>query len=204
VTQRPSSEASRAIGGAPAAHRSRRRSAAHRRDRVFVLAVVSSLDAALLTAAVVLRGRPAQPQLLAYLIGGMGLSIAFGVSIVLGLYRSRLLREPSRSTSAVIEVVAGLLLIIVRSGRAVQWHPAARVTTRPSPRAGRACTSAQSAMTQCGSQGACPPQADGQPRFSLHQSRSASSSQCDTARLATERKPRLSASEFRFGPIVCS
>ena len=98
---------------------------------VFVLAVVSSVDAGLLTAAVVLLGRPRPArQLLAYLIGGMGLSIAFGLLIVLGLHGSKLLREPSRSTSAVIEVVAGALLIIVaivvRSGRAVQWHPRRR------------------------------------------------------------------------------
>jgi Sap, sulfolipid-1-addressing protein len=95
---------------------------------VFVLAVVSSLDAGLLTAALVLLGRPRPgQQLSAYLIGGMGLSIAFGLLIVLGLHGSKLLREPSRSTSAVIEVVAGALLIIVailvRSGRAAQWHP---------------------------------------------------------------------------------
>lgn len=72
----------------------------------------------------------AQPQLLAYLIGGMGLSIAFGLLIVLGLHGSKLLRKPSRSTSAVIEVVSGALLIIVaivvRSSRAVQWHPRRR------------------------------------------------------------------------------
>jgi hypothetical protein len=95
---------------------------------VFLLAVVSSLDAGLLAAAVVLLGRPRPvKQLLAYLIGGMGLSIAFGLLIVLGLHGSKLLREPSRSTSAVIEVVAGALLLVVAvavlSGRAVHWHP---------------------------------------------------------------------------------
>ncbi|HVI18035.1 MAG TPA: GAP family protein [Gaiellales bacterium] len=96
--------------------------------QVFVIALVSSLDAGLLAATVVLLGRPRPArQLLAYLIGGMGLSIAFGVAIVLVLHGSNLLREPSRSTSAVIEVVAGALLIVValavRWGRAVHWHP---------------------------------------------------------------------------------
>ena len=95
---------------------------------VFVLAVVSALDAGLLTAAVVLLGRPRPAQqLLAYLVGGMGLSILFGVVIVLALHGSKLPREPSRSTSAVIELVAGALLIavamLVYSGRKVQWHP---------------------------------------------------------------------------------
>jgi hypothetical protein len=95
---------------------------------VFLLALVSSLDAGLLTAAVVLLGRPRPAQkLLAYLIGGMGPSIAFGMLIVLGLHGSKLLRAPSRSTSAVIEVPAGALLILVAvavlSGRAVHWHP---------------------------------------------------------------------------------
>jgi len=95
---------------------------------VFVLAVVASLDAGLLTAAVVLLGRPRPArQLLAYLVGGMGLSIVFGLLIVLGLHGSKLLHQPSRSTSAVIEIVAGALLIVVailvRSGRKVQWHP---------------------------------------------------------------------------------
>ena len=52
-------------------------------SEAFVLAVVASLDAGLLTAAVVLLGRPRPAQqLLAYLIGGMGLSIAFGLLIV--------------------------------------------------------------------------------------------------------------------------
>jgi Sap, sulfolipid-1-addressing protein len=100
---------------------------------VFVLAVVASLDAGLVAAAVVLLGRPRPAQqLLAYLIGGMGLSIVFGLLIVLGLHGSKLLREPSPSTSGVIEVVAGGLLIVVavavRSGRALHWHP--RKTSR--------------------------------------------------------------------------
>jgi hypothetical protein len=95
---------------------------------VFVLALVASLDAGLLAAAVVLLGRPRPArQLLAYLIGGMGLSVVFGLLIVLGLHGSKFLHEPSRSTSAVIEIVAGALLIavaiLVRSGRKVQWHP---------------------------------------------------------------------------------
>ena len=100
---------------------------------VFVLAVVASLDAGLLAAAGVLLGRPRPAQqLLAYLIGGMGLSIVFGLLIVLALHGSKLLRAPSSSTVGVIEVVAGGLLIVVavavRSGRALHWHP--RKTSR--------------------------------------------------------------------------
>ena len=80
-----------------------RRHGRRRLDRdvteVFILAVVSALDAGLLTAAVVLMGRPRPAQhLLAYLIGGMSLSIVFGLLIVLGLHGSKLLREPDRST----------------------------------------------------------------------------------------------------------
>jgi hypothetical protein len=75
-------------------------------SEVFVLAVVASLDAGLLTAAVVLLGRPRPArQLLAYLIGGMGLSIAFGLLIVLALHGSKL--QFPRSTQAVIELAAG-------------------------------------------------------------------------------------------------
>jgi Sap, sulfolipid-1-addressing protein len=81
---------------------------------VFIVAVVSALDAGLLTAAVVLMGRPRSAQhLLAYLIGGMTLSIVFGLLIVLGLHGSNLLREPDRSTQAVIELAAGALMIAV-------------------------------------------------------------------------------------------
>lgn len=95
-------------------------------SEVFVLAVVASLDAGLLTAAVVLLGRPRPAQqLLAYLIGGMGLSIAFGLLIVLALHGSKL--QFDRSTQAVIELAAGALLIVVAvaaaSGRKLQWHP---------------------------------------------------------------------------------
>jgi hypothetical protein len=94
--------------------------------QVFVIAVVSALDAGLLTASVVLLGRP-QParQLGAYLIGGMGFSIAFGLLIVLALHGSSL--RIGRSTQGVIEVAAGALLIVVAvaewSGRKMQWHP---------------------------------------------------------------------------------
>jgi hypothetical protein len=96
--------------------------------QVFVIAVVSSLDVGLLTAAVVLLGRPRPAQKLgSYLIGGMGFSIIFGLLIVLALHGSKLLRGPGKSTTAVIEVVAGALLIVVaiaiRSGRRLQWHP---------------------------------------------------------------------------------
>jgi hypothetical protein len=94
--------------------------------QVFVIAVVSALDAGLLTAAVVLLGRP-QParQLGAYLIGGMGFSVVFGLLIVLGLHGSNL--RLGRSTQGAIEVVAGALLIVIAvaewSGRKMQWHP---------------------------------------------------------------------------------
>jgi hypothetical protein len=95
-------------------------------SEVFVLAVVASLDAGLLTAAVVLLGRPRPAQqLLAYLIGGMGLSIVFGVLIVLALHGTKL--QFPRSTQAVIELAAGALLVVVAlaaaSGRKPQWHP---------------------------------------------------------------------------------
>jgi hypothetical protein len=94
--------------------------------QVFALAALASLDAGLLTAAVVLLGRPRPArQLLAYLIGGMGLSIVFGLLIVLALHGSKL--RLHRSTQAVIELAVGALLIVVAlaaaSGRKVQWHP---------------------------------------------------------------------------------
>jgi Sap, sulfolipid-1-addressing protein len=94
--------------------------------QVFLIAVVSAFDAGLLTAAVVLlaRPRPAR-QLGAYLIGGIGFSIIFGLLIVLALHGSNL--RIGRSTQGVIEVVAGALLILIAvaecSGRIVQWHP---------------------------------------------------------------------------------
>jgi hypothetical protein len=92
---------------------------------VFVLAVISALDAGLLTATVVLLGRPRPTrQLGSYLIGGMGFSIVFGLVIVLALHGSNLLRGRVQS---IIEVAAGALLLIVAvavgSGRALQWHP---------------------------------------------------------------------------------
>ena len=94
--------------------------------QVFLIAVVSSLDAGLLTAAVVLLGRP-QParELLAYLIGGMGFSIIFGLLIVLALHGSNL--RLAKPTKGIIEVAAGALLLAAAvaawSGRKVQWHP---------------------------------------------------------------------------------
>jgi hypothetical protein len=94
--------------------------------QVFFIAVVSAFDAGLLTAAVVLLGRP-QParQLGAYLIGGMGFSIVFGLVIVLVLHGSSL--HIGRSTQGIIEVAAGALLLAVAVaewlGRKVQWHP---------------------------------------------------------------------------------
>ena len=93
---------------------------------VFLIAVVSAFDAGLLTAAVVLLGRPRPArQLGAYLIGGIGFSIIFGLLIVLALHGSNL--RLGRSTQGVIEVAAGALLILIAvaelSGRKVQWHP---------------------------------------------------------------------------------
>jgi Sap, sulfolipid-1-addressing protein len=94
--------------------------------QVFVIAVVSALDAGLLAAAVVLFGRP-QParQLSAYLIGGLGFSIIFGLLIVLALHGSNL--RLGKSTQGIIEVAAGALLLAIAAGewlgRKVQWHP---------------------------------------------------------------------------------
>jgi Sap, sulfolipid-1-addressing protein len=98
---------------------------------VFVLAVISSLDAGLIAAAVVLLGRPRPASnLRAYLVGAMGFSTAFGVVILLALHGSGALRHPSERTSAIVEVAAGGLLItvaaLVFSGRAAQWHPRRR------------------------------------------------------------------------------
>jgi hypothetical protein len=107
--------------------------------QVFLIAVASSLDAGLLTAAVVLLGRP-QParQLLAYLIGGMGLSIIFGLLIVLALHGSNL--RIGKPTKGVIEVAAGAVLLAFAaaawSGRKVQWHPR-RTRTQDGDQAGR-------------------------------------------------------------------
>ena len=96
---------------------------------VFVIAVLASLDAGLLAAAVVLLGRP-QPaqQLLAFLIGCMGFSIVVGLVIVFALHGSHL--HPDRSVSAAIEIAAGALLIVIALaallGRNVQWRPRRR------------------------------------------------------------------------------
>jgi hypothetical protein len=133
--------------------------------QVFLLAVVSALDVGLLTAAVVLLGRPRPAAKLgAYLIGGMGFSIIFGLAIVLGLHGSGL--RLGRSTQGVIEVVAGALLIVVAvaewSGRRCIGTPVALANPTPIARGGRASTTAPSAMTRCGSRGrlvlctACP------------------------------------------------
>jgi len=108
---------------------------------VFLMAVVAALDAGLLAAAVVLLGRPRPAhKLAAYLVGGMGFSIAFGLVIVLALHGSSLLRDPSPSTSAAIELVAGALLVTVaftvRFGKVPQWRPR-RSAPRESHRSGR-------------------------------------------------------------------
>jgi threonine/homoserine/homoserine lactone efflux protein len=95
---------------------------------VFVIAVLASLDAGLLAAAVVLLGRPRPAhQLLAFLVGCMGFSIVFGLVIVFVLHGSQLLRHPDPSVSAIIEIAAGALLIVVAVavvlGGNVQWRP---------------------------------------------------------------------------------
>jgi hypothetical protein len=97
-------------------------------SEVFAIAVVAALDAGLLAAAVALLGRPRPArQLGAYLVGGMGFSIGFGLLIVLALHGTDLLSGISKSTRGSIEVAAGALLIVVAiavwSGRVVQWHP---------------------------------------------------------------------------------
>jgi len=94
--------------------------------QVFALAAFASLDAGLLTAAVALLGRPRPArQLLAYLVGGMGLSIGFGLVIVLALHGSKL--QLGRTTQAMVELAAGALLILVALaaafGREIRWHP---------------------------------------------------------------------------------
>jgi Sap, sulfolipid-1-addressing protein len=105
-----------------------------RMGEVFVIAVVSALDAGLLAAAVVMLGRPRPArQLLAYLIGGMGFSIIIGLLIVLSLHGSSVLRGLDKPTRGVIEVAAGGLLIFiaiaVAAGRRMHWHP--RGTRKP-------------------------------------------------------------------------
>jgi hypothetical protein len=110
-------------------------------SEVFAIAVVAALDAGLLAAAVVMLGRPRPArQLGAYLIGGMGFSIGFGLLVVLGLHGSDVLSGLSKSTRGSIEVAVGALLIVVAtvvwSGRVVQWHPrrTSRRDTDHSPR----------------------------------------------------------------------
>jgi hypothetical protein len=93
---------------------------------VFGIAALSALDAGLLAAAVALLGRPRPArQLGAYLLGGMGLSIIFGLLIVLALHGAKL--RIGNSTKGIVEVVAGGLLIgvaiAVLAGRRLQWHP---------------------------------------------------------------------------------
>jgi hypothetical protein len=95
-------------------------------SEVFAIALVAALDAGLLAAAVALLGRPRPArQLGAYLIGGMGLSIIFGLVIVLGLHGAKL--ELGEPTQGIIEVAAGSLLLLVAIamlvGRSPQWHP---------------------------------------------------------------------------------
>ena len=75
----------------------------------------------------------------------MGLSIIFGIVIVLALHGSNVLHF-SASTRGVIELAAGALLIAVAaavlSGRKVQWHPRQRDTPTPTARERRASTTA--------------------------------------------------------------
>ena len=107
--------------------------------QVFAIAVVSSLDAGLLTAALVLLGRPSPARhLLAYLIGAIGLSIIFGLLIVLALHGAHL--RLGRSTQGIVETLAGALLLAIAvaawAGRKVQWRPR-RTRKRDADRSGR-------------------------------------------------------------------
>jgi Sap, sulfolipid-1-addressing protein len=113
-------------------HRHRRRDRDPDREPalsdVFVIAVLASLDAGLIAAAVLLLARPRPARkLLAFLLGCMGFSIVFGLVIVLALHGSKLVREPSPAVSATIEIAAGALLFVVAvaavAGRNVHWHP---------------------------------------------------------------------------------
>jgi hypothetical protein len=102
---------------------------------VFILAVVSALDAGLLAAAVVLLGRPRPAQkLLAYLVGGMSCSVLFGLLIVFALHGAKLFPKPDPSTSGVIELAAGCLLIAiaiaVRVRLVSRWRARRRARTR--------------------------------------------------------------------------
>ena len=98
---------------------------------VFVIAVLAALDAGLLAATVVLLGRPRPArQLLAYLVGCMGFSIGIGLVIVLALHGSGVVKHPDPAVSAVIEIAAGALLLVVAVavvlGRNAQWRPRRR------------------------------------------------------------------------------
>lgn len=107
-------------------------------SEVLVLAVVSALDAGLLTAAVVLLGRPRPArQLGAYLIGGMGFSIVFGLAIVLALHGSNLLTGRAQSIIGVeADAMFLVVAIAVGSGRAAMAPPPERETRgRPSAEA---------------------------------------------------------------------
>jgi Sap, sulfolipid-1-addressing protein len=104
--------------------------------QVFVIALLASLDAGLLAATVVLLGRPRPAhKLAAFLIGCMGFSIGFGLVIVFALHGSKLVRHVDPTVSALIEVAAGGLLLVVAvavlAGRKVQWHPRRRDAKRP-------------------------------------------------------------------------
>jgi hypothetical protein len=98
---------------------------------VFVIAVLAALDAGLLAATVVLLGRPRPArQLLAYLVGCMGFSIGIGLVVVLALHGSNVVKHPDPAVSAVIEIAAGALLLVVAVavvlGRHAQWRPRRR------------------------------------------------------------------------------
>jgi hypothetical protein len=98
---------------------------------VFVIAVLAALDAGLLAATVVLLGRPRPArQLLAYLVGCMGFSIGIGLVVVLALHGSNVVKHPDPAVSAVIEIAAGALLLVVAVavvlGRNAQWRPRRR------------------------------------------------------------------------------
>jgi hypothetical protein len=82
--------------------------------KVFLLAVAASLDAVLVATVVLLLGRPRpQRQLLAFWLGAFGLSITFGLVIVLALGRPGLRVNQNGSASPEIEIAAGVVLLAI-------------------------------------------------------------------------------------------
>ena len=95
---------------------------------VFAIAVVSALDAGLLTASLVMLGRP-QParQLGAYLIGGMGLSIVFLVPLfwqwVAGKHLPAQINIDPLLISVVVSVTVGVIFGLYPAWKASRLDP---------------------------------------------------------------------------------